>query len=154
LQAPWRGLRSIVGSSADFAAFQQASDQLILGYVQKHRRPDRATVFGKPPVKRLCLCEIPRESVQYRSSLGVRLFETGEHELRHNIVGHKIAVLHGGIRRSTTVLAQQVATRDMRQTERSAQQGGLSALACARAAKQQDELRVKLTEVALHDRVY
>ena len=56
--------------------------------------------------------------------------------------------------RRVAVLAQQVATRDMRQTERSAQQGGLSALACARAAKQQDELRVKLTEVALHDRVY
>ncbi len=121
MQPSRRSLGSIIGSSTDLAAFEEASDELIFGHLEKNRGADCATMVGEPPVQCLRLGEIPREAIQDRSSAGVRLLETGEDELRHNVVRHQIAGLHDRVRRSTALVAKHVATRDVRQAERCAQ---------------------------------
>ena len=81
LQTPWRRLCPIVGSSAELTALEEASDQLILGHLEKDRGADRAPAVGQPRVQRLSLCEIAREAIEDRSSLGIRLRKTGEDKL-------------------------------------------------------------------------
>jgi CheY-like chemotaxis protein len=141
LQTRGRRVRAIVGTPADCTPLGKTLCELISGNVEIDGSTDGTTMLLEPPIQCLSLIDRAREPVEHRSTCGVRLLESRQHDVGGDIVGQQIAAIHDVLRTRAPALAKQLATRDVRYPERPAEQTRLSTLACAWATKEHNDFR-------------
>ena len=144
LRARLIGGRTDVVAVTAHAARGEALDDHLGVHVHEQRRVERTTQLGQLRIERDRLSGRAREAVKDEALLGVRILQTLGHQADDDVVRHKIAGIHVGLRLLAQLgarlhrRAQHVARRNVRRPELLHQLGGLRALAGARRSQQHD----------------
>lgn len=95
----------IIASTALAATRDDAPDELVGGNIEVQRSADRAMMFLQPRIERMHLRERAREPLDNRSTGSVRLPESLEHKVSHEVIWHQPAAGHQVLVRSAIACA-------------------------------------------------